>query len=203
MNDLFDDKELTEKYRKICRSLICVTNRKLCSRPFAEQVERVCLLRPKAVILREKDLPGTDYEILAGQVLEICRKDNVPCILHSFPETAKRLDCRNIHLPLPLLEKYQDQLSFFDIIGSSVHSPEEAQKAESLGATYLSAGHVFTTDCKKGLPPRGLDFLRKTAESVSVPVYGIGGIKIDAGQLKLLLENGAAGGCVMSAMMKI
>ena len=39
------------------RDLIAVTNRHLCSRPFTEQITRVCKLHPKALILREKDLP--------------------------------------------------------------------------------------------------------------------------------------------------
>ena len=33
---------------------MAVTNRRLCGRPFLEQIERVCALRPAAVILREK-----------------------------------------------------------------------------------------------------------------------------------------------------
>ena len=52
-------------------------------------------------------------------------------------------------------------------------------EAERLGATYVTAGHIFTTDCKKGLPPRGLDFLKNVCDAVTIPVYGIGGIKFD------------------------
>ena len=36
--------------------IIAVSNRKLCNRPFLEQIERVCKIHPEAVILREKDL---------------------------------------------------------------------------------------------------------------------------------------------------
>ena len=203
MNTIDFKNDNPENYRKICNRLIAVTNRTLCSRPFSEQIERVCMLHPKALILREKDLPEEEYMRLAKDVLELCKKYNVTCILHSFPEVAVELNCPYIHLPLFLLEKYHDTLSYFKEIGSSVHSPEEAIKAEKLGATYLTAGHVFTTDCKKGLPPRGLEFLKNTVDSVSIPVYGIGGIKIDAGQLDMLLNCGASGGCVMSGMMEI
>ena len=35
--------------------IIAVSNRKLCNRPFLEQIERVCKIHPEAVILREKD----------------------------------------------------------------------------------------------------------------------------------------------------
>ena len=47
------------------RDLIAVTNRHLCSRPFTEQITRVCKLHPKALILREKDLPEEEYFSLA------------------------------------------------------------------------------------------------------------------------------------------
>ena len=36
--------------------IIAVSNRKLCNRPYLEQIERVCKIHPEAVILREKDL---------------------------------------------------------------------------------------------------------------------------------------------------
>ena len=65
-------------------NVIAVTNRSLCQRPFAEQIERVCSLHPKAVILREKDLPEEEYSRLAEQILEICKRYQVPCILHTL-----------------------------------------------------------------------------------------------------------------------
>ena len=49
-------------------------------------------------------------------------------------------------------------------IGVSIHSAEEAKEAVSLGASYLTAGHIFTTDCKKGVPARGLEFLKEVCE---------------------------------------
>ena len=41
--------------------IIAVSNRKLCNRPFLEQIERVCKIHPEAVILREKDLTEEEY----------------------------------------------------------------------------------------------------------------------------------------------
>ena len=45
--------------------IIAVSNRKLCKRPFLEQIERVCKRHPEAVILREKDLTEEEYVTLA------------------------------------------------------------------------------------------------------------------------------------------
>ena len=91
----------------------------------------------------------------------------------------------------------------FTKIGISIHSVEEAKEAERLGASYLTAGHIYATDCKRGLPPRGLGFLKEVCREVSIPVYGIGGIKFDEEQWNDMKKCGAVGGCVMSGMMEI
>lgn len=53
--------------------ILAITNRNLCSRPFEEQVRRVCCFHPAALILREKDLPDAGYGELAKEVMKICR----------------------------------------------------------------------------------------------------------------------------------
>lgn len=154
---------------------------------------------PAAVILREKDLSPADYQELAREVLALAG-DRVPVILHSHPEAALALGCRRLHLPLPLLRGLrEDQRAAFSVLGASCHSVEDAREAEALGCTYITAGHVFATGCKPGLPPRGLSFLRKATAAVSIPVWAIGGIGPD--NLPQVLDAGAAGGCVMSGFM--
>ena len=86
-------------------------------------------------------------------------------------------------------------------IGVSTHSVEDAILAEQQGAGYITAGHVFATDCKKGLPPRGLAFLHEVCQAVSIPVYAIGGITEE--NMSPCMEQGAAGGCMMSGYMTL
>ena len=190
---------------EIFQNVIAVSNRKLCTRPFPEQIEIVCRHRPQSLILREKDLNESEYGKLGQEVKEICKKYQVTCIYHTFYEEAKKAGVRNIHLPLWKLEELneEDGQRDFDLIGASIHSVEEAKKAEKLGATYLTAGHIYATDCKRGLPPRGLGFLKEVCREVSIPVYGIGGIKFDEEQWNDMEKCGAVGGCIMSGMMKI
>ena len=182
-------------------NILAVSNRTLCIRPFEEQIQRVCSHRPRALILREKDLPEEGYYNLAKKVMEICREYKVSCIPHTYVDAARRLGSRSVHLPLFLLERYQGNLDDFSVIGTSVHSVEEAEKAQRYGASYLTAGHIYVTDCKKGLPPRGLEFLREVCRSVDIPVYAIGGIRLHGEQIHEVMDCGAAGGCVMSEMM--
>ena len=164
------------------------------------RIGSIASAQPKGIILREKDLPASEYKSLAEAVLEICHKYNTPCILHSFADTAIELGAAALHLPLPILRELPtNKKSRFTTLGASCHSPEEAIEAESLGCTYITAGHVFDTDCKKGLPGRGLEFLKQVCDSVTVPVYGIGGIgRENAAQA---INAGAKGVCVMSGAM--
>ena len=182
-------------------NMLAVTNRKLCAVPFLEQVERLASFHPAGILLREKDLNEAEYEALARQVLEVCQKQKTTCIIHSWPQTARRLGCKNLHLPMESLRRHAGELSDFTCLGASVHSAAEALEAQKLGATYVTAGHVFLTDCKKGMPPRGLGFLREVCETVDIPVYGIGGV--DQENFRQILEQGAAGYCVMSQAMRL
>lgn len=181
--------------------IVCVTNRHLCKEDFLERIAAIARAKPKAIILREKDLPEAEYEALAQKVLAICREERVLCVLHSFADTAIRLQTDAIHLPLSILRTMPaEKKAYFSQIGVSCHSAEEAKEAERLGCTYVTAGHIFATDCKKGLPGRGLDFLEKVCKSVAVPVYAIGGI--DKHNILAVCAVGAAGACVMSGLMR-
>lgn len=177
-----------------------MTNRRLCIKPFLEQVDWLASCHPAGIILREKDLTEEEYRALAEKVLAIAKRHGTPCILHTWINTAGQLGCPNIHLPMWKLREAAGTLDGFEKTGASVHSVDEAREAERLGASYLTAGHIFLTDCKKGVPARGLDFLREVCEAVSIPVYGIGGITEKNAETVLL--QGAAGYCVMSGVMR-
>ena len=165
------------------------------------QTEKVAAAKPAAIILREKDLSEQEYRVLAADVKEICEAHDVPLILHSFYKAAARLDIRAVHLPLPLLRTMSDsEKKWFSALGASCHSAEDALEAHRLGCTYITAGHIFATDCKKGVPPRGIDFLKEVCGSVDIPVYAIGGINPE--NAPSAKEAGARGVCVMSGLMK-
>jgi thiamine-phosphate pyrophosphorylase len=102
-------------------------------------------------------------------------------------------------MPLPLLTA--DLCREFDTAGTSVHSTEQLRQAESLGADSVTAGHIFATNCKKGLPPKGTAFLSEICRQTTLPVYAIGGISTE--KLPLIAEAGAAGACIMSEAMRL
>ena len=180
--------------------ILCVTNRTLCRDDCLLRLEEIAKCKPAGIILREKDLAEAAYKSLAAQVLDICQQYQVLCILHGFLPVALELKAAAIHLPLAALRQlYPISNLRFPYIGTSCHSVAEALEAEKLGCTYVIAGHIFATDCKKGLAPRGLDFLKEVCASVSLPVYAIGGV--DGTRIASIRQAGAAGACCMSSLM--
>lgn len=166
-----------------------------------EQLAKIAEADPKYIILREKDLDEAEYRVLAQKAMEICSHSDTKLVLHYFWKTAIELGADSVHLPLHILRELSaEEKCCFRLIGASCHSVEDAVDAEKLGASYITAGHVFATDCKKGLPPRGLGFLREVCQSVGIPVYAIGGISPE--NFSEAIETGASGACVMSGFMR-
>lgn len=193
--------------------IICITNRSLCKAPSAAsgiqpdfdallcQLAYIAQRKPEAIILREKDLSHNAYEELLSQCQKLLEPMNVCLIAHTFIQAAKNTGISRIHLPLPVLLELGHRPEGFQCVGTNVHSVDDAKKALSCGADYLIAGHIFETDCKAGLPGRGLKFLKKIVHISPVPVYAIGGITLS--NLKDVKSTGAAGGCMMSGLMQL
>lgn len=179
--------------------LICVTNRKLCTDDFFNRIDQLAKGKPYGIMLREKDLSMAEYEDLAIRIKKICDINKVPLIINQNIEIASKLKIPYIQLSMTNLRLYKNKLHQFNNIGASVHSVNEAMEAQKLGASYLIAGHIFSTDCKKGVPPRGLLFLKEVCDSVTIPVFAIGGITQD--KMNDVINTGAKGTCVMSECM--
>ena len=185
---------------------IVITNRALVQGDFLKQIQKVIQLHPHAVILREKDLSDEEYEVLAEKLLSLCKEEKVDCFLHSRISVAYRLGCKRIHLSIPSLEamdeeKYSQLKKEFQEISVSCHSMEDLEMAVKNGATQIILGTIFETECKKGLKGKGLDFVREICKACPVPVYAIGGINME--RLQMVMEAGAAGGCMMSGFMRL
>lgn len=81
-------------------------------------------------------------------------------------------------------------------IGVSVHSVDEAKAAEQQGVDYVIFGHIYNSNSKPGIKPRGLKQLAEVCATVNVPVIAIGGIGIE--HVRDLRSAGARGLAVIS-----
>jgi len=179
--------------------IVAVTDRHLSKIPFLDQFEKIAKAGPDMIILREKDLSSPDYRSIAETCIDISVRYGIEFCINSFTDIAAELKIKNIQLPLELFKRDIGKTNGFDSVGVSIHSKEDAVSVERLGADYLIYGNVFESQCKPGVPARGLDSIADICSSVDIPVYGIGGI--DEKNAISVIKAGAEGVCMISALM--
>jgi len=144
---------------------------------------------------------------LIEKVYPICQKYKINLILHQNYDLNldEKYDIEGIHLSYSIFKSLNQNIKAelikkYKRIGVSIHSLEEAKDVESLGASYVVVGHIFETDCKKGLKPRGLKFVEDLSSILSIPIFAIGGI--DEKNSLSVIDSGAFSVCMMSTLMK-
>jgi thiamine-phosphate pyrophosphorylase len=88
------------------------------------------------------------------------------------------------------------------IVGFSTHSLAQVRKSNRLPIAYIGFGPVFATSTKPNhLPWVGLAALEQACRLSAKPVVAIGGIRL--GQIRDVLDAGAASAAVISSLMRV
>ena len=195
-----------------------ISNRKLCENENLEkQIEKIFLAYDKKIILkkfeivsltlREKDLDKNEYLNLVEKIYPICKKHKINLILHQNYDLNldEKYMIEGLHLSYEIFKSLNKNIregliKKYKRIGVSIHSLDEAKEVENLGASYIVAGHIFETDCKKGLEPRGLKFVEDLSSILTIPIFAIGGM--DEKNSQSVIDSGAFSVCMMSSLMK-
>ena len=195
-----------------------ISNRKLCENENLEkQIEKIFSAYQRKIILenfeivsltlREKDLNKNEYLKLVEKIYPICQKYRIDLILHQNYDLRldNKYNIKGLHLSYNTFKSLnknirEELIKKYKKIGVSIHSLDEAKEVENLGANYVVAGHIFKTDCKKGLEPRGLKFVENLSSILTIPIFAIGGINQENSHL--VINSGAFGVCMMSSLMK-
>lgn len=188
---------------KIDYSLYLVTDRDILGkRDLYKAVEESIKGGATVVQLREKFIDDDKFLEIARELQKVTKKYNIPLIINDNVNIAKIIDAEGVHIGQSdeTLEEARKILGKDKIIGVSVGSLEEAEKAEKGGADYLGIGAVFFTGSKKDInKPLGLENLKKIAESVKIPTVAIGGIHLD--NVKEVMASGVDGVAVISEIL--
>lgn len=178
--------------------LFLITNRKLIKNSSLTKVVSDAVYGGiDAVILREKDLSTQELLVIASDIKKIIN-DKAKLIVNTNIEVARRVYADGYHIGYKDIKK---ELPLFNgLVGVSVHSLQEAINAEKLGADYLLASHIFPTECKAGLPPKGIELIKKIKENVNIPIIALGGINNE--NIKEVVKAGADSAAVMSLVME-
>lgn len=156
----------------------------------------------KAVQLREKDLGIRDLLDMAYRMKELTVRYGAKFFINDRVDIALSVEADGVHLgqngiPAYAIRKIvQDKL----MIGVSTHNMDEAIEAEKNGADFITLGPIYETPSKlKYGKPIGVDAIGKVKSKVSIPVFAIGGVKLD--KVKEAMEAGADGVALISAIL--
>ena len=171
--------------------------------------EQMCAGGVDLIQLRAKGFSEHDIENFANRVAPIVQGAGVPFILNDHPELVPSVGADGAHVG-------QDDLDIADarwragralagevpppIIGKSTHSIEQAVAAAESGADYIGFGPLFPTPTKAGRPAIGLAEIARVHELVSIPIFCIGGIKLE--NLDAVLAAGARRVVIVSGILQ-
>ncbi|WP_298024057.1 thiamine phosphate synthase [uncultured Campylobacter sp.] len=125
--------------------------------------------------------------------------------VHNFADFALQAGERNLWLPLGILRSFSAACGAeflranFKKLVASCHSEAEAREALELGASAICLSHIFATDCKAGLMPKGLNLIRAVRGFYGGEIYALGGIT--PRNFASVLRAGADRIAVMSSAM--
>ncbi len=134
----------------------------------------------KIIQYREKKASTRRMYEEAMEIKDLCRKYNAIFIVNDRLDIAMAVDADGIHLgqddmPIQIAKKFFGN----KIIGISARNVREALEAQENGATYLGVGSIFPTGTKADSEVIGLDEFEKIVNVSKIPIYAIGGIKIE------------------------
>lgn len=138
--------------------------------------------------LRAKGFDEFAIEEMAARLTPITGEAGIPLIINDFPELVPAVGAQGAHVG-------QDGLAVDDarwragralagevppvVIGKSTHSIAQAVAAEAAGADYIGFGPLYVTPTKPGRAAIGLSEIRQGHELVKIPIFCIGGIKLE------------------------
>jgi thiamine-phosphate pyrophosphorylase len=164
------------------------------------------------VQLREKDLNTHELSILAKWILPTIREYDGKLLINAssmsktleesrdLVEMAMDIHADGVQLGQgsvsPTLAR--ELMGPEKLIGYSAHTAEEAKKAESDGADFVTLSPIYKIK-KAGMRPIGTEPITQAAKSLKIPVYALGGI--DEEKVGPAIEAGAYGIAVISELL--
>ena len=165
-----------------------------------QQVDDVLKNGATFLQIREKNMPHDELVKEAICIKEIAAKYNVPVVIDDDIYAVMESGVDGVHIGQNDMDYVEARKLLGDnkIIGMTAPSVSLAKKAEKLGADYIGAGAVFSTNTKKDTKPLELSTLKEICNSVSIPVVAIGGI--DHSNVRELKGTDIDGVAVISAL---
>jgi thiamine-phosphate pyrophosphorylase len=148
------------------------------------EVEQVIL--GGAVVIQYRNKQAQNAPLLAGELVNVCHKYQIPLIINDDVELAAQVAADGVHLGKDdgSITQARQRLGNHAIIGVSCYnSVEKALEAQEQGADYVAFGRFFPSSSKPLAAPAEISTLHEAKRRLTIPIVAIGGI---------LPENGLA-----------
>jgi thiamine-phosphate pyrophosphorylase len=184
------------------KGLYFVTDRGLCgAKPLADCVLQAIRGGAVCVQLREKDVSTRFFVEEAGRIKALMAPFRAPLIINDRLDVALAVEADGVHvgqndMPYEIARKLMGQKA---IIGLSVETWDDVERAQSLDCDYLGVSPVFATPTKTDTKePWGLEGLARIRAFSRHPLVAIGGL--NAGNAAEAVMAGADSVAVVSAI---
>jgi thiamine-phosphate pyrophosphorylase len=152
--------------------------------------------------LRGKQKSLDELTDLAAELHKITSRSSIPLIVNDHAEIARRLPVEGVHVgqdddPIAVV---REKAGRNVIVGKSTHTLAQAIAAQSEGADYIGFGPIFATPTKPDYKPIGLADIKRVHVDVTLPIFCIGGIKID--NLEQVIAAGARRAVIVSGLLQ-
>jgi thiamine-phosphate pyrophosphorylase len=139
---------------------------------------------------------------LAGDLHEFTTRSSTPLIVNDHAEIAREVLVEGVHVGQDddSIEVARCKAGRDVLVGKSTHSLEQALAAQREGADYIGFGPIFATPTKPDYVPIGLSEIKQVYAEVSLPIFCIGGIKVN--NLEQVITAGARRVAIVSGLLK-
>ncbi len=151
--------------------------------------------------LRAKEHSKAEIVKYAEVMLPLTRAAGVPLILNDYPDLLMEVGADGCHVGQEDfgVAKARDLAGRDCVVGKSTHTLTQALAAERDGADYIGFGPLFPTGTKPTAKAIGLSEIRTLHEQVKLPIFCIGGVKLE--NLQEILGAGAGRVCIVSDLL--
>lgn len=152
--------------------------------------------------LRAKKGDVTELIELGTELHALTSAAGIPFIVNDHAAVAAAIGAEGVHVG-------QDDMTVAEaralagnetIVGKSTHSVEQARRAAEEGADYIGFGPLFATPTKPDYTPIGLSDIRTVHALVAIPIFCIGGVKLD--NIAAVLAAGAQRVVIVSGLLQ-
>ncbi len=137
------------------RGLYGITDAHLCPESHEEQVRELIRGGAAIVQMRDKAMSDGEFRVVAGRCQTLCRWLEVPFIVNDRLEVAAAIGADGIHVGQSdtSVEEVRRRLGPRAIVGLSVSTSDQLDRALALPVDYIAISPVFSTSTKRDADP--------------------------------------------------